>query len=99
MPSCRSRPIRRVASKLSSTIEALSGYPLQDLSQSLARARRAVHSTDPEVVAAATTAIVTLGDIDSIGDLIGSIERADRGSEHVRKALIALTAQDFGPNE
>ena len=82
-----------------SAIEALSGYPLQDLSQSLARARRAVHSTDPEVVAAATAAIVTLGDIDSIGDLMGSIERADRGSEHVRKALVALTAQDFGPNE
>jgi hypothetical protein len=82
-----------------SAIEALSGYPLQDLSQSLARARRAVHSTDPEVVAAATAAIVTLGDIESIGDLIGSIERADRGSEHVRKALVALTAQDFGPSE
>ena len=24
------------------------------------------------------------------------IERADRGAEHVRKALVALTAQDFG---
>ena len=50
-------------------------------------------------MAAATAAIVTLGDVDSISDLIGSIERADRGSEHVRKALISLTAQDFGPNE
>ena len=80
-------------------IEALSGYPIHDLTHALARARRAVHSTDPEVVAAATSAIVALGDIDSIGDLIGSIERADRGSEHVRKALIALTAQDFGPSE
>ena len=80
-------------------IEALSGYPLQDLSQSLSRVRRAVHSTDPEVVAAATAAIVALGDIDAIGDLIGAIERADRAGDHIRKALIALTAQDFGPSE
>jgi len=80
-------------------IEALSGYPLQDLSQSLSRVRRAVHSTDPEVVAAATAAIVALGDIEAIGDLIGAIERADRAGEHIRKALIALTAQDFGPSE
>lgn len=80
-------------------IEALSGYPLQDLSQSLSRVRRAVHSTDPEVVAAATAAIVALGDIEAIGDLIGAIERADRAGDHIRKALIALTAQDFGPSE
>ncbi|MEO8845890.1 MAG: HEAT repeat domain-containing protein [Kofleriaceae bacterium] len=80
-------------------IEALSGYPLQDLSQSLSRVRRAVHSTDPEVVAAATAAIVALGDIDAIGDLIGAIERADRAGDHIRKGLIALTAQDFGPSE
>ena len=80
-------------------IEALSGYPLQDLQQSLARVRRAVHSTDPEVVAASTAAIVALGDIEAIGDLIGAIERADRAGEHIRKALVALTAQDFGPSE
>ncbi|MEO8551776.1 MAG: HEAT repeat domain-containing protein [Kofleriaceae bacterium] len=80
-------------------IEALSGYPLHDLSQSLARVRRAVHSTDPEVVAAATAAIVALGDIDSLGDLIGAVERADRAGDHIRKALTILTAQDFGPHE
>jgi HEAT repeats/Type II secretion system (T2SS), protein E, N-terminal domain len=80
-------------------IEALSGYPLQDLQQSLARVRRAVHSTDPEVVAASTAAIVALGDIEAIGDLIGAIERADRAGDHIRKALVALTAQDFGPSE
>ncbi len=83
----------------STAIEALSGYPLHDLTQPLARVRRAIHSTDPEVVAAATAAIVALGDTDAIGDLIGAIERSDRGGEHVRKALIALTAQDFGANE
>jgi HEAT repeat protein len=80
-------------------IEALAGYPLQDLAQPLARVRRAIHSTDPEVVGAATAAVVALGDVDAIGDLIGAIERSDRGGEHVRKALVALTAQDFGPNE
>ncbi|MFT3696144.1 MAG: HEAT repeat domain-containing protein [Kofleriaceae bacterium] len=80
-------------------IEALSGYPLQDLQQALARVRRAVHSTDPEVVAASTAAIVALGDIEAIGDLIGAIERADRAGDHIRKALVSLTAQDFGPSE
>ncbi len=29
-----------------------------------------------------------LGDVDSIGDLIGAIERADRAGDHVRKALV-----------
>jgi hypothetical protein len=80
-------------------IEALGGYPPQDLTHALARARRAVHSTDPEVVAAATAAIVELGDVEAVGDLIGALERSDRGSEHVRKALTALTAQDFGGSE
>ena len=80
-------------------IEALSGYPLHDLTQPLARVRRAVHSTDPEVVAASTAALVALGDTEAIGDLIGAIERSDRGGDHVRKALTVLTAQDFGTNE
>ena len=80
-------------------VEALAGYPKDDLSQALTRARRAVHSDDPEIVAAATLAIVNLGDIDAIDDLIDGIVRADRGAEHIRKALIALTAQDFGTND
>jgi hypothetical protein len=80
-------------------MEALSGYPVQDLSNALARARRAVHSTDSEVVAAATAAIVSLGDVEAVSDLIGALERSDRGSEHVRRALVALTAQDFGSSE
>jgi hypothetical protein len=80
-------------------IEALAGYPLQDLTHALSRARRAVHSTDVETVAAAGAAIVRLGDVEAIGDLIGVVERADRGGEHVRKALVALTAQDFGTSE
>ncbi|MBA2544808.1 MAG: hypothetical protein H0V17_34505, partial [Deltaproteobacteria bacterium] len=80
-------------------IEALSGYPIADLNHALARARRAVHSSDPEVVGAAAAAIVELGDVEAIADLIGVIERSDRGGDHARKALVSLTAQDFGPSE
>jgi len=83
----------------SSAIEALAGYPLQDLGHALVRARRAVHSTDPDVVAAASGALVALGDSEAIPDLIGVIERSDRGGEHARRALTALTAQDFGGSE
>jgi hypothetical protein len=82
-----------------SAIEALAGYPPADVAPALSRARRAVHSTDPEIVGAATSAIVELGDVEAIPDLIGVIERADRGGEHARRALVALTAQDFGANE
>jgi hypothetical protein len=82
-----------------SAIEALAGYPAQELGNALGRARRAVHSSDPDVVAAASGALVALGDGGSIPDLIGVIERSDRGGEHARRALIALTAQDFGTSE
>jgi hypothetical protein len=80
-------------------IEALSGYPASDLGHALVRARRAIHSNDPEVVSAATAAIVDLRDVDAIADLIGVIERTDRGGDLARKALVTLTAQDFGPSE
>lgn len=80
-------------------IEALSGYPLAELTQALAKARRSLHSDDPETVAAAATAVVQLGDVEAVADLIGALERNDRGAEHARKALVALTAQDFGLSE
>lgn len=80
-------------------IEALSGYPLAELTQALAKARRSLHSDDPETVAAAATAVVQLGDVEAVPDLIGALERNNRGSEHARKALVALTAQDFGLSE
>jgi hypothetical protein len=80
-------------------IEALAGYPTMDLGHALVRARRAVHSNDPEVVSAATAAIVELRDTGAIPDLIGVIERTDRGGDLARKALSTLTAQDFGPSE
>jgi len=83
----------------SMAVEALSGYPVADMQHALPRARRALHSSDPETVAAATAALVALGDTDSIDDLIGAVERGDRAAEHARKALIALTAQDFGLSE
>ena len=80
-------------------IEALAGYPVSDLVSALARVRRAVHSSDSEVVGAATAAIVALADVESIPDLIGAIERSDRAGDHARRALVALTAQDFGSSE
>jgi HEAT repeat protein len=82
-----------------SAVEALTGYPLQELGHALARARRAAHSSDPDVVAAACGALVTLGDADAVPDLIGVVERGDRGGEHARRALTALTGQAFGASE
>jgi hypothetical protein len=82
-----------------SAVEALAGYPVHELGHALLRARRAVHSSDPDVVAAASGALVSLGDTDAIPDLIGVIERSDRGGDHARRALTALTAQDFGTSE
>ncbi|HVK87191.1 MAG TPA: hypothetical protein VM513_23885 [Kofleriaceae bacterium] len=80
-------------------IEALAGYPVADLTTALTRARRAVHSSDADVVAAASVALTELGDVEAIADLIGVVERTDRAGEHARRALIALTAQDFGSSE
>jgi hypothetical protein len=80
-------------------IEALAGYPVADLGHALVRARRATHSSDPEVVAAAAAALVALGDTEAVPDFIGVIERNDKGGDHARRALVALTAQDFGTSE
>jgi HEAT repeat protein len=80
-------------------VEALAGYPAEDLGHALERARRAVHASDPDIVAAASGALIALGDSESIPDLIGVIERSDRGGEHARRALVALAAQDFGSSE
>jgi hypothetical protein len=80
-------------------VESLAGYPASELTHALARARRAIHSSDPDTVVAATSALVHLGDVDAVEDLIGAVERGDRAAEHARKALIALTAQDFGLTE
>jgi hypothetical protein len=80
-------------------IEALAGYPLGDLDAALLRARTAVHADDPERVGAATTALVQLGDVVAIPELLAVIERGGRTAEHARRALIELTAQDFGTSE
>ncbi|MDX2093163.1 MAG: hypothetical protein SFX73_35295 [Kofleriaceae bacterium] len=82
-----------------SAIEALAGYPIADINSALARARRAVHSSDPEVVAAAAVALTELGDVEAVPDLIGVIERSDRAGDQARRALVRLTAQDFGSSE
>jgi hypothetical protein len=80
-------------------IEALSGYPLRDLDSALARARHALHSDDPERVLAAATAVAELGDVHSLPDLLDAIGRDGRRAEHARRALSALTRQDFGTSE
>jgi HEAT repeat protein len=80
-------------------IEALAGYPVEDLSPALAKARRGLHASEPDTVVAAATAIVALGDVEAVADLIGVIERGDRAADPVRKALMLLTAQDFGSSE
>jgi hypothetical protein len=80
-------------------IEALSGYPPPDLEHAFTRARRALESTDPEIIGAAASAIVALGDVGAIEELFRVVERSGRGGEHARRALVALTAQDFGASE
>nr|HEX4314874.1 hypothetical protein [Kofleriaceae bacterium] len=80
-------------------IEALAGYPMQELSSAMARTRRAVHSDDPETVSAAARAIISLGDADAIPELIAVVEKSGRIGDATRKALVALTAQDFGASE
>ncbi len=51
------------------------------------------------MVGAAAGALVALGDTEAVPDLIGVIERNDRSGDHARRALIQLTAQDFGASE
>jgi hypothetical protein len=80
-------------------LEALAGYPAPELEHAFTRARSAIQSLDSEIVGAATAAIVELGDVGSIEELIRSVERGGRIGEHVRRALVALTAQDFGASE
>ena len=80
-------------------IEALHGYPLRDLDSALARARHALHSEDPDRVLAAATAVAELGDVYAIPDLIDTVGRDHRRAEHARRALAALTKQDFGTSE
>lgn len=80
-------------------IEALVGYPLRDLDSALARARHALHSEDPERVLAAANAVSELGDVHALPDLLDTVGRDGRRAEHARRALSALTKQDFGTSE
>ncbi len=80
-------------------MEALAGYPLRDLDAAMARARHALHSEDPERVAAAAAAVAELADVAALPDLIDVVGRDSRRAEHARRALIALTKQDLGTSE
>jgi len=79
--------------------EALAGYPLRDLDLAMVRCRHALHSDDAERVLAASTAIADLGDVHAIPDLIDTAGRDGKRAEHARRALMALTKQDFGTSE
>ncbi len=79
--------------------EALAGYPLRDLDLAMVRCRHALHSDDADRVLAAATAIADLGDVHAIPDLIDTSGRDGKRAEHARRALMALTKQDFGTSE
>jgi hypothetical protein len=80
-------------------IEALSGYPARDLDLAMVRARHALHSEDPDRVQAAAAAVAALADIHALPDLLDTVGRDDRRSDYARRALVALTKQDFGLSE
>jgi HEAT repeat protein len=80
-------------------IEALAGYPVRELDLAMVRCRHALHSDDPERVAAAASAISELADINAMNDLIDTVGRDGKRGESVRRALIALTKQDLGTSE
>jgi hypothetical protein len=75
---------------------ALSGYAPGDLDKGLLRARQALHSEDPTRIQAAANAVARLADTHAIPDLLDAVARGDKGSDHARRALIQLTAQDHG---
>ena len=77
-------------------VEALAGYPVRDLDLAMVRCRHAIHSDDPERVAAAATAVAELADVLAIPDLLDTIGRDGKRAEHARRALSVLTRQDFG---
>lgn len=77
-------------------VEALQGYPSRDLDGGLRRVRQALHHQDPNRVAAAAAAAAELADLDALVDLIGGLGRGERFAEPCRRALMALTKQDFG---
>jgi hypothetical protein len=79
--------------------EALGGYPTRDLDLAMVRARHALHSEDPDRVQAAAGAVAALFDVHAIPDLLDTIGRDDRRSEYARRALVALSKQDFGLSE
>ncbi len=77
-------------------IEALGGYPARELEQAMETVRHALHAEDPKRVQAAANATAELADVKGIPDLLDALGREDEGSPHARRALVALTKQDFG---
>jgi hypothetical protein len=77
-------------------ISALSGYAPGDLDKGLLRVRQALHSENSTHIQAAANAVARLADTHAIPDLLDAVARGDKGSDHARRALIQLTAQDHG---
>ena len=69
------------------SIEALAGYPIGELGHAFVRARRALHSSDSEVVLAATSALFELGDIEAVPDLI--LDRRERRPQRRKRTARA----------
>jgi hypothetical protein len=80
-------------------IDALAGYAARDIDLAMVRARHALHSEDPERVAAAAGAVASLGDVHAVPDLLDTVGRDDKRAEYARRALMAVTKQDFGISE
>lgn len=80
-------------------LEALLGYPARDLEAGLARLRQALHSDDPQRVAAAANAVAELADREAVPDLLAALARGDRFAEAAHRALVLLTKQDLGQSE
>ncbi|WP_428268778.1 HEAT repeat domain-containing protein [Haliangium sp.] len=77
-------------------IDALAGYPDAVLAPALASLRDALRSDTAGRAQAAANALGKLGDPASVPVLIDVLAEAGDGAEAARRALVKLTAQDFG---
>jgi Type II secretion system (T2SS), protein E, N-terminal domain len=76
-------------------LEALRQYPLREIDPALETVRSSLHA-DVTKARAAAHALGELCDVGAINDLIVATERDHTTAEEARRALIAITKQDFG---
>jgi len=77
-------------------VEALEGYPGNELHAALEFARKALHSEDNLRLKLAADGLVKLADTSAIPDLIDAHSRGGDAAEVSRSALFLLTNQDLG---